>query len=67
MVFGYREISYSMGLNDFFGPRQKYIPYATPNNGPVNLSLELIITDIHIVLRKNYFTSNKKKEKQVKK
>ena len=33
-VFGSREISYSMGMNDYFGPRRKYISNAPPNNGP---------------------------------
>ena len=33
-VFGSREISYSMGVNTFFGPRQTNRPYATPNYRP---------------------------------
>ena len=52
--FRSREISYSMLVNAYFGPRRTNIPRAIPNYGPVNISTKLIIADIHIVLRKKW-------------
>ena len=46
-----------MVVNDYFGPIRINIPHATPNYGPGNISLKLIITNIHIVLHKKYLIS----------
>ena len=47
--FGSRERAYSMGVNTYFGTNR---PHATPNYGPRNISLKLIITDRHIFFQK---------------
>ena len=36
-----------MRVNAYFGPIRTNIPLATPNCGPGNLGLKLIITDRH--------------------
>ena len=39
--FGYRERAYHTGVNEYFGPRQKYRPHATPNFGPGKFNFEV--------------------------
>ena len=48
-----------MGLNTYFIPIQINIPHVTPNHGPGNISLKLVITGKNIVLQKNYIISQK--------
>ena len=38
---GHREISYSMGVNAYFGTRRADISHATPNYGPVRSKFEV--------------------------
>ena len=39
--FGYRERAYSLGVNDYFGPRQTNIPHKTHNYRPGKSKLEV--------------------------
>ena len=50
--FRYIEIAYSIVVNAYFGPRRTNRPHTTPNYGPENLGLKLIIIDRHIILQK---------------
>ena len=49
----------------YFGPRWTNRPHATPNYGPGNTSLKLIITHRHIVLHKMELLSENLRKKQV--
>ena len=58
-IFGYIEIAYSMGVNAYFGPRQKIDHMQHLTTDPENLGLKLIITGRHIDLQKKFLTLGK--------